>query len=114
MRIALFANESTVREHLAEATEVFIPCIAIAELNYGARKSSRVQANLARIDAFVASTGVLGCDATPARWYGEIKYSLRLKGCPLPENDSWIAAIAGQPDLRLVSRDAHFQEIESV
>lgn len=110
--IALFANETTVREHLAEAPEVFIPCVAIAELNYGARKSGRVQANLARIGALVASNVVLGCDATTAHWYGEIKHSLRLKGRPLPENDIWIAAIAVQHDLLLVSRDAHFQEIE--
>ncbi|WP_263975501.1 VapC toxin family PIN domain ribonuclease [Leptolyngbya sp. 7M] len=96
--IALFANETTVREHLAEATEGLIPGIAIAELHDGARKSGRVQANLARIGALVASSVVLGCDATTARWSGEMKQSLRLKGRLLPENDIWIAAIAGQHD----------------
>jgi predicted nucleic acid-binding protein len=32
----------------------------------------------------------------------------------LPENDIWIAAIALQHDLILVTRDAHFQEVENL
>jgi len=33
---------------------------------------------------------------------------------PLPENDIWIAAIALQYNLTLVTRDAHFQEVENL
>ncbi|MEM9153339.1 MAG: VapC toxin family PIN domain ribonuclease, partial [Cyanobacteria bacterium P01_F01_bin.3] len=33
---------------------------------------------------------------------------LRVKGRPLPENDIWIAALALQYDLVLVTHDAHF------
>lgn len=43
---------------------------------------------------------------------GQIK--LRLKGRPLPENDVWIAALAMQYALTLVTRDAHFQEVENL
>jgi tRNA(fMet)-specific endonuclease VapC len=49
-----------------------------------------------------------------ARQYGEVKNRLRLKGRPLPENDVWIAALALQHDLILVTRDAHFQEVENL
>jgi tRNA(fMet)-specific endonuclease VapC len=42
------------------------------------------------------------------------KNNLRLKGHPLPENDIWIAAIALQYNLILVTRDAHFLEIENL
>jgi tRNA(fMet)-specific endonuclease VapC len=48
--IALFAEEAAVRNNLAQADEVFIPSIAIGELYYGARKSGRSEANLARVD----------------------------------------------------------------
>lgn len=112
--IALFANDSRVKENLANASEVFIPSIAIGELYFGAWKSGRVQENLARIDEFVANTVVLECDSDTARRYGEIKNALRLKGRPLPENDIWISAIAFQHDLMLVTRDTHFNEIESL
>ncbi len=112
--IALFANETLVKDNLARAEEVFIPSIVIGELCYGARKSARAGENLARIDDFAASNVILGCDTETARHYGEIKNALRLKGRSVPENDIWIAAIAIQHDSTLVSRDAHFGEIENL
>ena len=110
--IALFAQDSAVVEHLDEVEEVFIPSIVLGELYFGARKSRRVKENLARIDEFAVSNVVLGCDTETARYYGEIKNALREKGRPIPENDVWIAAIALQYDLTLISRDAHFGEID--
>ena len=110
--IALFAQDAAVVEHLDEAEEVFIPSIVLGELYFGARKSRRVKENLARIDEFAFSNVVLGCDTETARYYGEIKNALREKGRPIPENDVWVAAIALQYDLTLISRDAHFGEID--
>jgi tRNA(fMet)-specific endonuclease VapC len=51
---------------------------------------------------------VLGCDVGSAQRYGEIKDQLSKKGRPIPENDIWVAAVALQYDLTLVSRDEHF------
>lgn len=112
--IALFADEVAVKNSLAHANEVFIPSIAVGELFYGARKSGRPQGNLERINEFLDNCTVLGCDAQTASHYGEVKNKLRLKGRPLPENDIWIAAVALQYNLTLVTRDAHFQEIENL
>ncbi|GAP97813.1 VapC toxin protein [Leptolyngbya sp. NIES-2104] len=112
--IALFANEESVRSRFEQADEVFISSIAIGELCYGARKSTRTTENLERIDEFVAENVVLHCDIETAQYYGDIKNVLRLKGRPLPENDIWIAAIALQHNLILVTRDAHFQEVENL
>jgi len=112
--IALFADEAVVKSNLTQANEVFIPSFAIGELCYGARKSGRVQENLVRVDELVAGSTILGCDAETARQYGEVKNKLRLKGRPLPENDVWIAALTLQHDLILVTRDAHFQEVENL
>src|SRR6476646_872409 len=112
--IALFADEASVKDNLAQAREVFITSVVIGELCYGARRSGRIEANLARVDELVASSTILVCDADTARHYGEVKNKLRLKGRPLPENDVWIAALALQHDLILVTRDAHFQEVENL
>ncbi|MFB2982429.1 type II toxin-antitoxin system VapC family toxin [Microseira sp. BLCC-F43] len=112
--IALFADEEAIKNSLAQADEVFIPSIAIGELCYGARKSGRPQENLERINQLIVNSTVLECDAETARRYGEVKNKLRLKGRRLPENDIWIAALALQYDLTLVTRDAHFQEIEDL
>lgn len=112
--IALLADEPQAKRSLAQAEQVFLPSIAIGELFYGARKSEKLAHNLQRIDQFAASNVVLGCDTDTARHYGEIKNTLRLKGRPIPENDVWIAALAVQHGLTLVTRDEHFNEIEDL
>lgn len=112
--IAIFAEEARVQDRLAAANEVFLPSIVLGELYFGARKSAHVEANLARIDEFVATNVVLKCDAVTAQQYGTIKHSLRVKGRPVPENDIWIAAIAKQHALILVTRDGHFSDVDDL
>ena len=112
--IALFANDTKIKNNLLQAEEVFIPSIVIGELYYGANKSQRVQENLTKIKNFIINNVILSCDANTSRYYGEVKNNLRLKGSPLPENDIWIAAITIQYNLILVTRDAHFNEVENI
>jgi len=112
--IALLEDEVAVKDKLAKTDEVFVSSIALGELYFGAWKSGRPQANLARIDEFAADNVVLGCDTGAARRYGEVKNALSLKGRPIPENDIWIAAIAVQHDLTLITRDGHFNEVDSL
>ena len=112
--IGLFAGQTSIINHLQQSDEIFIPSIALGELHYDARKSGRVQQNLERIEEFVADVIIIDCDAATARQYGDVKNRLRVKGRPLPENDIWIAALALQYGLVLVTRDAHFQHVEGL
>lgn len=112
--IAIFAKDPGVANHLAQATEVFVPAIVLGELFYGALKSSQFHANIARIEEFAADTVILSCDAATGREYGRIKNDLRSQGRPIPENDIWIAAVAMQHGLTVVSRDDHFDEVSDL
>lgn len=112
--IGLFAEEESIIAQVKQSDEIFIPSIALGELHYGAQKSKRTQENLERIEKFVTNVAVLDCDADTAYQYGDIKNRLRIKGRPLPENDIWIAALALQYGLTLVTRDSHFQHIENL
>ncbi len=112
--IALFANEASVVEQLQAAEEVFVPAVVLGELYFGALKSRRSQANTERVSDFAARSTVLACDSRVAMAYGLIKSQLATKGRPIPENDLWIAAVATQYGLTLVSRDLHFGEIDSL
>ena len=112
--LALFAGEPSVQECLEAAAEVFVPSVSIGELCFGARKSGRPAENLARVDEFAVDNVVLSCDIQTARHYGELKAALRAQGRPIPENDIWIAAVALQHNLVLVTSDAHFSGIESL
>jgi tRNA(fMet)-specific endonuclease VapC len=75
--IALFADETLVKEKLAQASEVFIPSIAVGELYYGAWKSQRRQENIAQVDELVAGSVALGRDVGAARWCGEVRNTNR-------------------------------------
>ena len=112
--IALFSEDPSVQKHIARAGEVFIPAIVIGELFYGAFKSGRPKANSARIENFAAVNTILACDTGTGREYGRIKKLLHKKGLPIPENDIWIAALAREHGLTLVSRDEHFQQIDEL
>ncbi|OGW52140.1 MAG: twitching motility protein PilT [Nitrospirae bacterium RBG_19FT_COMBO_42_15] len=112
--IALFAEDTAVHKCIANATEVFISCIAVGELYFGAYKSLQVQENLIRIDKFTLNNTVLSCNTETAKRYGSIRNHLKEKGQPIPENDIWIAAIAQQYNLTLVTRDTHFNAVENL
>jgi tRNA(fMet)-specific endonuclease VapC len=73
-----------VVEALAATEEVFVPSVALGELYFGARKSARPAANIARIEELAATSTVVVCDADSAREYGVIKNRLREQGRPLP------------------------------
>jgi tRNA(fMet)-specific endonuclease VapC len=112
--IALLKAENSIQELLAGIDETFLSFIVLGEPYFGAEKSQRTQANLLEIERFAAGCTVLGCNLETARHYGRIKLDLMRKGCPIPENDLWIAATARQHDLSLVTRDGHFDDIEGL
>ncbi|MBI3583466.1 MAG: type II toxin-antitoxin system VapC family toxin [Nitrospinae bacterium] len=112
--IALFAEDSIIHNRIANTGEVFVPCIAIGELYFGAYKSRNTQDNLSRIEEFAIHNTVLPCDIETAKIYGDIKNSLKEKGQPIPENDMWIAAITQQYALTLVTKDSHFNLVKNL
>lgn len=112
--VALFKNDENVRNQMAASPEVFVPVIAVGELYYGAKHSAHVKKNMNQVREFAENSTVLACDITTAEHYGQIKNELKTKGHPLPENDVWIAAIAKQYSLTVVTRDHHFREIDAL
>jgi tRNA(fMet)-specific endonuclease VapC len=112
--IELFAKDKNVLARLERAESTFISSIALGELHYGARKSSRTEKNLEQLEALASQAVILPCDAETSYWYGIVKDSLRRSGQPIPENDIWIAAMALQHGLTLATRDNHFQAVEGL
>jgi len=110
---ALSANADVVN-NIDSADRYFISNVVLGEMLYGAINSASSSVNLSRLELFVSGTEFLVCDDRTARWYGEIKTSLRQKGRPIPDNDSWIAASAQQHSLILVTRDQHFDHVDDL
>jgi tRNA(fMet)-specific endonuclease VapC len=112
--VALVKGDVAIRQLVSQADDIHVSSIAIGELYYGAEKSGRVSANLREVDDFVKRYSMLACDTETARIYGHIRQQLRLKGRPIPDNDLWIAAVALQHGLILLTRDAHFNHVDGL
>jgi len=111
---ALLKGEIAVADMIDAADKVFIPVTVVGELHYGALYSEHIAKNIANIEKVTSQYEVLKVDEDTAAVYGKIKTSLRKKGKPIPENDIWIAAISIQHQLSLMTRDAHFSNIENL
>jgi tRNA(fMet)-specific endonuclease VapC len=112
--IALLKKEPGIGEYFKESASIFVPSIVIGELRFGARKSNKIDSNLTVIRDFVERNVVLSIDSETTDYYGKLKFELERKGKPIPDNDIWIAAVAFQFDLELISKDKHFAQIDNL
>jgi len=112
--IAMLGGDKAVTRRVRQSKEVYLCSTVLGELYWGAFNSGKRDENVRKIDDLAAHSTVLACDPNTAREYGLVKQRLRQKGRPIPENDIWIGATARQHSLTLVTRDAHFSEIEGL
>ena len=110
---ALRLGDTTVLGVLQRAETVAVPAVVLGELYSGFRAGSRWQENTAHLEQFLSKPSVRILDVTheTALRYAEVDVYLRKKGRPIPRNDVWIAAIALEHGLQLLTLDAHFREI---
>lgn len=109
--IDIFHGDQLVLDRLALIRNIFVPSIVIGELYFGAFKSGRIKENVVRINEFALKSEILNCDQHTGKIYGEAKTGLKSIGRPIPENDIWIASIALQYKLILLTQDSHFSYV---
>jgi len=98
---------------LRAAQDIHLPLIALGELLAGFAAGTRASKNRDELARFLASprVQVLKPDEKTARHYADIYAALRARGTPIPTNDLWIAALARQHRLALLTFDAHFETV---
>ena len=109
--IAHFRNDIDLTAQLRSASALYLPWIVLGELSYGARLAQRREAQMTLIRDFLRTATLLLPDQSTSEQYGDVKAELAGMGKPIPDNDIWIAAIARQFDLPLVTRDRHFAAV---
>jgi tRNA(fMet)-specific endonuclease VapC len=85
--------------------DVAISSVTLAELWFGARKSTRSQSTRAAVDAFVRPLEVVPFDADAAEAYAEIRLALERAGQPIGERDLLIASTARSRDFAVVTHN---------
>jgi tRNA(fMet)-specific endonuclease VapC len=127
----LLRGDPTIRQRIAEldGAPVATSVVAAGELTYMAFRSDRVAENVAEVRAFLAAIPVHGIDLAMAGTYGELRAAVFRQFGPkerakqrhttisqlgFDDNDLWIAAIALQHELIVVSSDSDFARIAEV
>ena len=98
---------------LRSAHEIHLPLIVLAELLAGFAAGTRGRKNRDELAHFMASPRVhlLKPDEKTAHHYANVFAALRGQGTPIPTNDLWIAALARQHRLPLLTYDTHFAAV---
>ena len=102
-----------LKNHLHEPIKISV--ITYMELQYGAYKSQRVAANLAKIKSLGQSIGMATITIAVAEIFGLLKADLEKAGIRLDDFDLAIAACALANNLILVTNNTqHFERIEGL
>src|SRR5438874_10797582 len=109
----LFQGDAELAEILGACDEVWIPLIVLAEMKagfYGGTQQHKNELLMRRLLA-KATVGILLPGRETAEHYARLFVQLKRAGTPVPDNDLWIAALALEHDLTLITRDRHFESI---
>jgi len=113
---AFMQGAAEVIEVIAHADALFMSSIVIGELLGGFAAGTREPKNRAELAQFLASprVAVLPVTARTSDHYALVYLGLRRKGQPIPTNDLWIAASSLEHGAALLTRDAHFAQIDGL
>jgi predicted nucleic acid-binding protein len=107
--LSAFADgEARVGEVLRRQTRAAIPVIVLGEFRYGIAQSKHHSIYEAWLESQLAHFDILAVTEETAVRYAELRIALKRSGRPIPANDAWIAALAIQHRLPILSRDQHF------
>ena len=105
---ALADGDEKLADRLDEDPLPAVPVIVLGEYRYGIRNSRHRAAYESWLNENLPGFAVLSIDAATAVAYAELRHELKALGKAIPENDIWIAALARQHRLPVLSRDQHF------
>jgi tRNA(fMet)-specific endonuclease VapC len=91
-----------------------IPVIVLGEFRYGIAESRHRKTYESWLDSQLRHFDVLAITDLTTIAYAALRVALRRSGRPIPANDAWIAALALQHRLPILSRDAHFDAVAGV
>lgn len=97
-----------------DAEILFLPVPVLGELLYGAMNSVKRKDNELAVQNFSEYTILLPITLEVAARYAGVRFLLKKKGTPIPENDIWIAAACIENEIPLLSNDGHFSSIDNL
>ena len=111
---ALLDKEAALLKAIRDSRELALPVIVLGEFRFGISVSRRRDEYLAWLRRDLSLFRVLPVVEETSVYYATIRSELKAGGSPIPANDAWIAALARQHRMPIVSRDTHFDRVKNV
>jgi tRNA(fMet)-specific endonuclease VapC len=111
---ALLDGDPAIGGAVSGAINLKLNSISLGEYRFGilrSRHRTEYENSLSRLETDVETLTV---DGTTAVLYALIRHELKTLGRPIPYHDIWIAALARQHGLPILSRDSHFDAARGV
>ena len=107
-------GDGGVGEALRREARAAIPVIVLGEFRYGIAESRHRSVYEAWLRAHLAHFEILAVTDDTAVAYANLRVALKRSGRPIPANDAWIASLALQHRLPVLSRDQHFDVVSGL
>jgi tRNA(fMet)-specific endonuclease VapC len=108
---AFVDGDAGVGDALRTQARAAIPVIVLGEFRYGIAQSRRRSSYEAWLESNLIHFDILAVTDETAVAYAALRVTLKRSGRPIPANDAWIAALALQHRLPILSRDEHFDAV---
>jgi predicted nucleic acid-binding protein len=108
---AFVDGDPAVGNILGHQARAAIPVIVLGEFRYGIAGSRHRSAYEAWLESHLLDFDVLALTAETTLAYAGLRVALKKSGRPIPANDAWIAALAIEHRLSVLSRDTHFDAV---
>lgn len=113
--LSAFAERNqNVRESILNSAGPYLPVIVIGEYRFGLLSSRERDKRLDWLAELTRQWKVLEITKETTVYYAELRRQLKDAATPIPSNDTWIASLARQHGLAILSNDPHFDLIDSI
>jgi len=108
---AFIDGDASVGIRLASVARAAIPVIVLGEFRYGIAGSRHRDQYEQWLADHLTAFELLDVTESTTMSYTAVRSSLKQLGRPFPANDAWIAALALQHGVAVLSRDEHFDQV---
>ncbi len=107
-------GHAAIEAPLRSAARLVVPSVVLGEYYFGIRQSRQRRRHEDWLARYLPLTEIATVTSATADAYADIRLGLKRRGTPIPPNDAWIAALARQHGLTILSNDNHFDAVEGV
>ncbi|MEO6748405.1 MAG: PIN domain-containing protein [Casimicrobiaceae bacterium] len=111
---AFVDGDDGVGDVLRRQSRAAIPVIVLGEFRYGIAESRHRVAYEAWLNSQLPHFDILAVTDETTIAYAALQVALKRSGRPIPANDAWIAALALQHRIPILSRDHHFDAVRGL